>query len=102
MALSFLSDDWGFSGPELTADGVAYHRVGLHVEMGYWAWKNEHGFTTTLAASTGPNGAPNLASHMRPVALARPMRPPRRWHAVCHSQAHRPARNGAARSHCAP
>lgn len=33
-ALSFLAEDRGFSGPELTADGVAYHRVGLHVEMG--------------------------------------------------------------------
>ena len=41
--------DWGFSGPELTEDGIAYHRVGLHVEMGYWGWKNERGFTTTLA-----------------------------------------------------
>jgi hypothetical protein len=49
IALSFLAEDWGFSGPELTADGVAYHRVGLHVKMGYWAWKNERGFTTTLA-----------------------------------------------------
>src|SRR5260221_5517050 len=49
MAMSFLAEDWGFSGPAVTADGVAYHRVGLHVEMGYWAWKNERGFTTTLA-----------------------------------------------------
>jgi hypothetical protein len=49
LALSFLAEDWGFSGPELTADGVAYHRVGLHVEMGYWAWRNERGFTTALA-----------------------------------------------------
>ena len=51
MALSFLAEDWGFSGPELTADGVAYHRVGLHVEMGYWAWKNER------AGGLGPAGA---------------------------------------------
>lgn len=49
LALSFLAEDWGFAGPELTADGVAYHRVGLHVEMGYWGWKNERGFTTMLA-----------------------------------------------------
>lgn len=49
LALSFLTDDWGFSGPERTDEGVAYHRPGLHVEMGAWSWKNERGFTTTLA-----------------------------------------------------
>jgi hypothetical protein len=48
-ALSFLIDECGFAGPELTADGVAYHRPGLHICMEYWSWKNEHGFTTTLA-----------------------------------------------------
>jgi hypothetical protein len=48
LALGFLAENWGFSGPDLTAAGVAYHRVGLHLEMGHWAWKNEHGFTTTL------------------------------------------------------
>jgi hypothetical protein len=55
QALSFLTDDCGFAGPERTADGVAYHRLGLHVEMTYWAWKNERGFTTTLTL-TGPDG----------------------------------------------
>ncbi len=60
LALSFLAEDWGFSGPELTADGVAYHRVGLHVEMGYWAWKNERGFTTTLARA-GSDGTERRA-----------------------------------------
>ena len=48
-ALSFLIDKCGFAGPELTADGVAYHRPGLPVCMGYWSWKNERGFSTTLA-----------------------------------------------------
>jgi hypothetical protein len=48
-ALSFLTDTCGFTGLELTAGGVAYHRPGLHVCMEYWFWKNEHGFTTTLA-----------------------------------------------------
>jgi hypothetical protein len=47
-ALRFLTQDWQFIGPEHTADGVAYHRPGLHVEMGFWGWKNECGFTTTL------------------------------------------------------
>ncbi len=49
LALSFLIEDWGFCGPERTGEGVAYHRPGLHVEMGAWSWKNERGFTTTLA-----------------------------------------------------
>jgi hypothetical protein len=49
LALSFLIEDWGFCGPERTDEGVAYHRPGLHVEMGAWSWKNERGFTTTLA-----------------------------------------------------
>lgn len=48
LALSFLVESWGFAGPERTDGGVAYHRPGLHVEMEYWAWKNERGFTTTL------------------------------------------------------
>jgi hypothetical protein len=47
-ALRFLADDFGFTGPEHTADGVGYHRPGLHVDMGLWAWKNERGFTTAL------------------------------------------------------
>jgi hypothetical protein len=49
LALSFLAEDWGFTGPQNTVEGVAYHRPGLHVDMGFWAWKNECGFTTTLA-----------------------------------------------------
>ena len=47
-ALGFLTDR-GFLGPELTVGGVGYHRLGLHVYMEYWSWKNEHGVTTTLA-----------------------------------------------------
>lgn len=27
--------DAGFTGPERTSDGIAYHRVGLHVEIGH-------------------------------------------------------------------
>lgn len=34
LALSFPGRGLGTFGPELTADGIAYHRVGLHVEMG--------------------------------------------------------------------
>ena len=49
-ALSFLIDKGGFAGPELTADGVAYHRPALHVCMEYWSWKNEHGFTYDAGA----------------------------------------------------
>lgn len=78
-ALSFLAEDWGFSGPELTADGVAYHRLGLHVAMRYWTWKNERGFTTTLAQA-GTDGAERraeLGAYMRPPDLARPAPPPR-------------------------
>jgi hypothetical protein len=48
-ALSFQTEDWGFSGPERTEEGVAYHRPGLHVKTGIGAWKNERGFTTTLS-----------------------------------------------------
>jgi len=48
LALRFLTEDGRFTGPERIADGVAYHRPGLHVEMYFWAWKNERGFTTTL------------------------------------------------------
>jgi len=54
-ALRFLTEDRRFSGPERIADGVAYHRPGLHIEMCFWAWKNECGFTTTLTR-VGPNG----------------------------------------------
>lgn len=60
-ALTFLTDDWGFSGPERTDEGVAYHRPGLHVEMGAWSWKNERGFTTTLAL-VGREGKQRRAS----------------------------------------
>jgi hypothetical protein len=55
QALRFLTADERFTGAERTADGVAYHRPGLHVEMGFWAWKNERGFTTTLTR-VGPDG----------------------------------------------
>ena len=104
MTLSFLAGDWGFSGPELTADGVAYHRVGLHVEMGYWAWKNERGFATTLA-QVGSDGTERRAElgvlyaacGLGPAGAA----PEGAGNAVCHSQAHRPARHCAARAHCA-
>lgn len=46
--LSFLAETFGFRGPERTEEGVAYHRPGLHVDMGTWTWNNERGFTTTL------------------------------------------------------
>lgn len=52
-ALSFLTEAWGFAGPELTDDGVAHHRPGLHVHIAYWAWKNERGFMTTLTRTAG-------------------------------------------------
>lgn len=60
-ALSFLIEDWGFCGPERTDEGVAYHRPGLHVEMRAWSWKNERGFTTTLALN-GRDGKQRRAS----------------------------------------
>jgi hypothetical protein len=60
-ALTFLTEDWWFCGPERTDEGVAYHRPGLHVEMGAWSWKNERGFTTTLALS-GRDGRQRRAS----------------------------------------
>jgi hypothetical protein len=60
-ALSFLVEDRGFCGPERTDEGVAYHRPGLHVEMRAWSWKNESGFTTTLAL-VGRNGKQRWAS----------------------------------------
>jgi hypothetical protein len=53
--LRFLAEDWGFTGPELTDDGIAFHRSGLHVHMGFWSWKNESGFLTTLT-QTGTDG----------------------------------------------
>jgi hypothetical protein len=33
LTLSFRTEDRRFTGPERTADGIAYHRPGLHVEM---------------------------------------------------------------------
>lgn len=59
--LSFLTEDFGFSGPERTEEGIAYHRPGLHVEIGTWTWKNERGFTTTLAR-VGRHGTEQRAS----------------------------------------
>ena len=46
---AFLVDEWGFLGPERTDDGLAYHRSGLHISIGFWAWKNEQGFDTRLS-----------------------------------------------------
>jgi hypothetical protein len=34
--LGFLVLEGQFDGPELTADGVAYHRLDLRIEMSYW------------------------------------------------------------------
>jgi hypothetical protein len=59
--LSFLTEDFGFSGPDRTEDGVVYHRPGLHVEMGTWTWNNERGFTTTLVR-VGRHGTEQRAS----------------------------------------
>jgi len=67
--LSFLIDECGFAGPELTSNGVAYHRLALHVCMEYWSWKNEHGFTTTLAQASGDGteGARSIEHVVRSV-----------------------------------
>ncbi|MGH8823343.1 MAG: hypothetical protein ACRDVN_02560, partial [Jiangellaceae bacterium] len=43
-AFAFLVDEWEFLGPERTEEGLAYHRSGLHISIGFWAWKNEAGF----------------------------------------------------------
>ncbi len=59
--LSFLTEDFGFRGPERTEEGLAYHHPGLHVDMGTWTWKNERGFTTTLAR-VGRHGTEQRAS----------------------------------------
>lgn len=58
--LSFLAEDWGFAGPELTDDGIAYHRHGLHIHMGFWSWKNERGLLTTLT-QVGADGTEQRA-----------------------------------------
>jgi hypothetical protein len=52
-ALAFLVDDWDFLGPELVEAGLAYHRVGLHVHMEVWAWKNEAGISTRVNDNGG-------------------------------------------------
>ncbi|WP_262285407.1 hypothetical protein [Micromonospora sp. MA102] len=45
-AFAFLTEEWDFTGPELTDAGIAFHRPDLHVDVEIWAWKNEAGFTT--------------------------------------------------------
>jgi hypothetical protein len=100
-ALSFPIEDWVFCGPERTDEGVAYHRPGLHAEMGAWSWKNERGSTTTLALNgrDGNNSAQVSAFCMRLAALVRRARPWRGRDAVCDTRSHPPARGGAARAH---
>jgi hypothetical protein len=56
QALSFLVEDCGLTGPERIHGDIAYHRLGLHIDMALWAWKNERGFSTALVL-VGPGGA---------------------------------------------
>ncbi len=61
-AFAFLGERWGFAGPERTGDGLAYHRLGLHIRIEYLAWKNEAEFSTRLAGGAGPGGRERRAS----------------------------------------
>jgi hypothetical protein len=45
-AFAFLVQKWGFTEPERTDAGIAYHRPELHVTVELRAWKNEADFTT--------------------------------------------------------
>ena len=53
QALSFLAEDWGFTGPELTVEGVVCRSSGMNLYMGFWSRNHERGFTTTLALVGG-------------------------------------------------
>jgi hypothetical protein len=60
-AFDFLGERWGFAGPERTGQGVAFHRLGLHVLIELVAWKHEAEFVTTLSL-TDPDGRERRAS----------------------------------------
>ena len=57
-----LAQDWGFTGPERTNAGIAYHRPELHVTIELWAWKNEAGFTTHVCGVDRVTGVEHSAS----------------------------------------
>jgi hypothetical protein len=61
-AFAFLAQEWGFTGPERTDEGIAYHRPGLHVTVQLWEWENETGFTTTVRGVDRLTGAEHSAS----------------------------------------
>jgi hypothetical protein len=61
-AFAFLAQEWGFTGPEHTDQGIAYHRPNLHVTVELWAWKNEAGFTTSVWGVDRRTGAQHWAS----------------------------------------
>lgn len=57
-ALAYLLD-FGFVGPELTENGIAYHRPGLHIEMCYYDWKHEREVSTSISLG-GPRAFARL------------------------------------------
>ena len=61
-AFAFLTQGWGFTGPERTDNGIAYHRPGLHVTVESWEWKNEAGFSTSVRGVDRLTGAEHWAS----------------------------------------
>ncbi len=52
-SFAFLRDA-GFKGPEATDDGIAFHRGGLHIELAFYAWKNEAEVVTTVSVDNPP------------------------------------------------
>jgi hypothetical protein len=61
-AFAFLVDEHGFVGPERTDEGIAFHRPGLHIRIGFWSWKNERGFDTQVSAVVGAEKRELVAS----------------------------------------
>ena len=122
LALRFLTEDWRFTGPERTAAGIAYHRPGLHVEICFWAWKNECGFyhdadagRSGWEATEGKSWRPVCGQWPRPCqrpprALARytsyasasastALRCDRSWHPLTQATRTRCSRPAAASTH---
>ncbi|GAA1293253.1 hypothetical protein Psi02_43470 [Planotetraspora silvatica] len=51
---AFLTENYDFLGPELTDDGVAYHRPDLHIGVTCTWYKGEWDFTTYLWPAHDP------------------------------------------------
>jgi hypothetical protein len=61
-AFAFLVEEWGFTGPERTDQGIADHRPKLHVTVEHWAWRHEAGFATTVQGVDRRTGTEHTAS----------------------------------------